>query len=120
MIAMPSVLARRILDAAPQAMVILDTFGTLWSTNRQVTALFGYAHEEIIGESIEKLMAERFRAQHAEHRGHFVSSVRVRSGGTGLDLRSKHSARLLDCSALCSTSASSKPQRSNRSRPISR
>jgi PAS domain S-box-containing protein len=86
MIAIPPALARRVLDAAPDAMVVIDTFGTIWFANRQISALFGYAHEEIIGESIEMLMPERFRAQHIGHRMHFLNNVRVRAIGTGLDL----------------------------------
>jgi PAS domain S-box-containing protein len=86
MIAIPPTLARRVLDAAPDAMVIIDTFGTIWFANRQVSALFGYAHDEIIGESIETLMPERFRAQHIGHRLHSLSNVRARATETGLDL----------------------------------
>jgi PAS domain S-box-containing protein len=86
MIAIPPALARRVLDAAPDAMVIIDTFGTIWFANRQVSVLFGYPHDEIIGESIESLMPERFRARYIGHPGHFVSHVRVRAMGPGLDL----------------------------------
>ena len=86
MIAIPPALARRVLDAAPDAMVIIDTFGTIWFANRRVSALFGYAHDDIIGESIETLMPERFRAQHIGHRMHFLSNWRVRAMATGLDL----------------------------------
>jgi protein-histidine pros-kinase len=86
MIAIPPALARRVLDAAPDAMVIIDAFGTIWFANRQVSALFGYAHDDIIGESIETLMPERFRSQHVGHRGRFAGNVRVRPMSTGLDL----------------------------------
>jgi two-component system, sensor histidine kinase len=86
MIAIPPALARSVLDDAPDAMIIIDDFGTIWFANRQVSALFGYARDEIIGESIEKLMPERFRADHIGHRGHFVGNLRVRRMGDGLDL----------------------------------
>jgi len=86
MIAIPPTLARRVLDAAPDAIVIIDTFGTIWFANRQVSALFGYTHDEIIGEDFEMLMPERFRPQSAGHRGDVVSNVRVRPMGPGLDL----------------------------------
>jgi PAS domain S-box-containing protein len=56
-------------------VIILDAFGTIWFANRQVSALFGYAHDEIIGESMEKLMPERFRGRHAEHSGHCVRGL---------------------------------------------
>jgi protein-histidine pros-kinase len=86
MIAIPPTLARKVLDAAPDAMVIMDTFGTIWFANRQVSVLFGYPHDEIIGEGIETLLPERLRAQLIGHRGHFVSNGRVRPMGTELDL----------------------------------
>jgi protein-histidine pros-kinase len=86
MIAIPPALARRVLDAAPDAIVIVDTFGTIWFANREVSALFGYDHDEIIGEDFDMLMPERFRAELAEHRGDVVSNVRVRPMGPGLDL----------------------------------
>jgi PAS domain S-box-containing protein len=45
-------------------MIIIDASGAIRFTNRQVAALFGYSHDEIIGLSIEHLMPERFRARH--------------------------------------------------------
>lgn len=86
MITIPPVLARSVLNDAPDAMIIIDGFGTVWFANRQVTSLFGYAHEEIIGESMEKLMPERFRNQHVGLRGEFASNARVRPMGGGFDL----------------------------------
>jgi PAS domain S-box-containing protein len=86
MIAIPPALARRVLDAAPDAMVIIDTFGTIWFANRQVSILFGYDHDEIIGKDFDMLMPERFRPELAGHRGDIVSNVRVRPMGPGLDL----------------------------------
>jgi two-component system, sensor histidine kinase len=89
MIAIPPALARKVLDAAPDAMVVIDAFGTIWFANRQVSALFGYTHDHIIGESIETLMPERFRTQHIGHRGRFLSNECLRQIGTGLDLYGK-------------------------------
>ena len=82
----PPDLARAALDAAPDAMLIIDASGIIRFANQQVSALFGYAHDEIIGQSVEKLMPERFRARHVGHREHYVSTVRVRPMGAGLDL----------------------------------
>ena len=64
----PPDLARSALDAAPDAMLIIDDAGFIRFTNQQVTALFGYARDEIIGQSIETLMPERFRTRHVGHR----------------------------------------------------
>src|SRR5665213_1634347 len=86
MLSVPSNLARSALDAAPDAMIIIDAFGIIQFANRQISALFGYAHDEVIGQSVEKLMPERFRTRHIAHREHYVSNVRVRPMGAGLDL----------------------------------
>jgi PAS domain S-box-containing protein len=51
-------LAHSALDAAPDAMLIIDASGIIHFTNQRVSALFGYAYDEIIGESIGKLMPE--------------------------------------------------------------
>ena len=67
-------------------MIIIDASGSILFVNRQVSALFGYEHDEIIGLKIEHLMPERFRMRHVGHRDQYVSSVRVRPMGVGLDL----------------------------------
>jgi two-component system, sensor histidine kinase len=82
----PPDLARSALDAAPDAMIIIDAAGLIQFTNRQVAALFGYPHDEIIGRRIEVLLPERFRARHLGHREAYVSNLRVRPMGAGLDL----------------------------------
>jgi PAS domain S-box-containing protein len=82
----PPELARSALDAAPDAIIIIDASGSILFVNRQVSALFGYEHDEIIGLKIEHLLPERFRKRHVGHRNQYVSSVRVRPMGAGLDL----------------------------------
>src|SRR6516164_9708712 len=84
--AFSSGLAYRALDAAPDAMVIIDEAGKVCFANRQVSALFGYAREDIVGESVEALMPERFRSQHAARRRDYLGNVRVRPMGGGLEL----------------------------------
>ena len=75
-----------LLDSAPDPTIIIDASGLIRFANRQVATLFGYAHDEIIGHSIEELMPERFRTRHVEHRKHYVANPRVRPMGFGLAL----------------------------------
>jgi PAS domain S-box-containing protein len=82
----PPDLARIALDAAPDAMIIIDASGVIRFTNQQVFAVFGYSHDEIVGQRIEMLMPERFRTRHPAHRERYMSTVRVRPMGIGLDL----------------------------------
>jgi PAS domain S-box-containing protein len=81
-----SELAFSALDAAPDAMIIIDDSGLLCFANRQVTALFGYPHDAIIGKPVECLMPERFRDRHIAHRQSYMRSVRARPMGAGLEL----------------------------------
>jgi PAS domain S-box-containing protein len=67
-------------------MIIIDSAGVVRYANRQVSALFGYAHDEIIDQNVERLMPERFRRRHVGHRSGYVGNVRVRPMGAGLDL----------------------------------
>jgi PAS domain S-box-containing protein len=75
-----------VLDSSRDPTVIIDAAGLIRSANGQVSALFGYSPDEIIGHSIEELMPERFRARHVEHRKHYVANPRVRPMGFGLAL----------------------------------
>jgi PAS domain S-box-containing protein len=81
-----SELVRSVLQSAPDAMIIIDPSGSVLFANRQVTALFGYPIEEVVGQRIEQLMPERFRERHVAHRGNYNESVRLRPMGIGLDL----------------------------------
>ena len=82
----PPELARSALDAAPDAMLIIDASGAIRYANRQVAALFRYDHDELIGQSIERLMPERFRIRHITHREYFFHNLRLRPMGQGLEL----------------------------------
>jgi two-component system, sensor histidine kinase len=84
--AAPSELARSALNAAPDAMIIIGGSGVIHFVNRQVHSLFGYTHEEIVGQPVEVLMPERFHARHVGHRERYWSAVRVRPMGAGLEL----------------------------------
>lgn len=74
-------LARCALDAAPDAMIILDGAGIIRFANRQASTLFGYDREEIIDRNVELLMPERFRGRHVGHWQTYARAPRVRPMG---------------------------------------
>ena len=82
----PTELARSALDAAPDAMIIIDSSGCILYVNRQVSALFGYSHDDIIHRPVEQLMPERFRSRHIAHRHQYTRAAHLRPMGLGLDL----------------------------------
>jgi PAS domain S-box-containing protein len=75
-----------LLDAAPDAVVIVGEDGRMMFVNRQTEELFRYERTELLGEPIEKLLPKRFRDRHVEHRAAYFADPRTRPMGFGLEL----------------------------------
>jgi two-component system, sensor histidine kinase len=81
-----SELVRRVLDSAPDALIIIDRAGGIVYANHQVETLFGYTALQLIGQKVEMLLPERYRGRHVGHRQAYIENQRVRPMGSGLDL----------------------------------
>ena len=77
---------RALLEAAPDAMVIVDEQGTITLVNAQAENLFGYDRAELLGRKVEILVPVRFRGSHGAHRGRYFSNAHRRPMGAGLEL----------------------------------
>jgi PAS domain S-box-containing protein len=74
------------IEAAPDAMVGVDERGIIRFVNRQTELMFGYSRMELIGQSLELLVPQRFRQTHAEHRDGYFREPRTRPMGAGMEL----------------------------------
>ena len=79
----------RIVEAAPNAKVIVDERGTIQIVNRAAETLFGYTRAELIGQPIDLLVPESLRARHAGYLRGYVGDARVRAMGAGRDLHGR-------------------------------
>jgi PAS domain S-box-containing protein len=75
-----------LLESAPDPIVIVDQKGSIVLVNSEAEKLFGYPRAELLNQSLEMLLPERFRGQHPEHRTAFFSDPKIRPMGPGFEL----------------------------------
>jgi PAS domain S-box-containing protein len=79
-------LERELLEFAPDAVIGVDESGEIRLVNSRTQAVFGYAREELIGQSVEMLVPQALRGAHVAHRDRYFQAPRTRPMGAGLDL----------------------------------
>jgi two-component system CheB/CheR fusion protein len=82
---------RNMVDAAPDATIIINEDGVIVLVSRQLENVFGYKRGELMGKTIRTLLPERFHLVHPNHRRRYFSDPKVRPMGTGLKLFGRHS-----------------------------
>lgn len=75
-----------LLEAVPDALVVIDDHGRIVRANAQTERLFDYQREEMHGRPIEMLLPERYRQRHVGQRADYFASPHVRPMGRGLEL----------------------------------
>ncbi len=77
---------RGLLEAAPDAMVIVDMEGMIIMVNAQTEKLFGYTRGDLFGQHVEILVPLRFRDVHPFHRNQYGKNPLRRPMGADLEL----------------------------------
>jgi protein-histidine pros-kinase len=77
---------RGILEAAPDASLLVNSEGRVVMANAQAERMFGYPRDVLVGMGVEQLMPERFREVHVAHRGRYYAHPHARPMGVGMDL----------------------------------
>jgi hypothetical protein len=81
--------AHAVLEAASEGILLINTNGRITLVNGAAERMFGYAHDELLGQALEVLLPDRVRERHREHRAGYFAGPRVRPMGTGLDLAAR-------------------------------
>lgn len=77
---------RRFVEYLPIGVIMVDDHGHILLANTRSEDLFGYAHDDLVGRSIEQLVPARFRSGHPGLRGAFMARPAARPMGAGRDL----------------------------------
>ena len=76
----------RVVEYAPNAMILISAEGRMEMVNAQTEIIFGYARSELLGQAIEMLVPSRFREGHPHLRGSYGKNPNARPMGPGRDL----------------------------------
>jgi PAS domain S-box-containing protein len=77
---------RALLESAPQGVIAIDENGLVVLVNARTEEMFGYSRDELLGQTLDILLPERYRAAHLGHRRQYFAHPRTRPMGLGLDL----------------------------------
>lgn len=80
---------RKLLEAAPDAIIEVNREGSIVLQNAITEKLFGYSPDELFGLNIEILVPESFHGAHKEHRKLYWANPVTRPMGQGLTLFGK-------------------------------
>jgi PAS domain S-box-containing protein len=72
-----------LLEATPNAPIIMRCDGTIDLANTHAERMFGYGRHQMLDLPVEKLIPERFRARHIALRHQFELRITSRPMGSG-------------------------------------
>jgi PAS domain S-box-containing protein len=78
-----------LLEAAPDAIIIVDPRGSIVYVNSRTEALFGYKPEELRGQPVEHLIPQRAQSGHVGHRADYFAHPHPRPMGAGMELHGR-------------------------------
>src|SRR5262245_22098801 len=78
--------AQAVLESASEGILLINVDGRITLVNAAAEHMFGYVHDELLGQTLEVLLPDRVREIHRAHRADYFAEPRVRPMGGGLDL----------------------------------
>jgi PAS domain S-box-containing protein len=80
----------KVIDASPFGIMLVDPKGTIQLLNNNLLKLFGYNKEELIHQSMDILLPERYQHMHEKLRNSYIAAPSLRAMGAGRDLTGQH------------------------------
>ncbi|MCC7219499.1 MAG: PAS domain S-box protein [Candidatus Contendobacter sp.] len=77
---------RLVVEASPNAILMVDRNQVITLVNRKAETLFGYTRMELMGETIDRLIPVRHRGAHSDHVHHYLATPSTRAMGKGQEL----------------------------------
>jgi len=81
---------RNVVEASPNAFVLVDEHGEIVMVNRQTELLFGYTRQELLGQPVELLLPEVLREAHRGLRQGYAEHPEPRRMGGNRELFGRH------------------------------
>lgn len=77
---------RAVVEAAPNAILVVDAQGQIVLANPQAERLFGYTHRELLSKGVEQLTPLHVQTRHQDYRLNYQQVPQARPMGVGRDL----------------------------------
>jgi two-component system, LuxR family, sensor kinase FixL len=78
-----------LLDAAVDAIVVIDDAEQIVTFNRAAERMFGYAAADVLGRKVGMLMAEPYRSQHGHYVARYLEAGEARIIGRGREVEAR-------------------------------
>jgi PAS domain S-box-containing protein len=70
---------RGLIDAAPDAILVIDSDGRILKANDEAERMFGYSRDDLLGHDVEMIVPDRFRAAHHAKRALYGEAPATRT-----------------------------------------
>jgi two-component system sensor kinase FixL len=81
---------RALLDAAVDAVIVIDSHGRVETFNRAAEQMFGFTAADVLGKSVSMLMPEPDRSAHDGYMQRYLATGEPRIIGIGREVRAQH------------------------------
>ncbi len=78
-----------LLDAAVDAIVVIDERGAITTFNKAAERMFGYPANDVVGKDVAMLMSDKDATGHGGHIGRYIATGRARIIGIGRDVQAR-------------------------------